>query len=76
MCKKRVKSEGYFYCSEKKRILGGEKEKIKKSKLFQRVTSKKTWKLRSAKLKLKQGGKNEESSKHPFFGTSFSDFLC
>ncbi len=23
MCKKRVKSEGYFYCSEKKRILGG-----------------------------------------------------
>ncbi len=34
MCKKRVKSEGYFYCSEKKRILGGEKEKIKKSKLF------------------------------------------
>jgi len=53
MYKKRVKSEGYFYCSEKKRILGGEKEKIKKSKLFQRVTLKNTWKFKSVKLKFK-----------------------
>lgn len=40
MCKKRVKSEGYFYCSKKKRILGGEeteKSSRKESNFKQKI---------------------------------------